>query len=130
MFPEIVIQMRLKWQAKRRPYNESRETMCAWRTFKSIYRSVGVTPTTTKLVKIEDRNAFVLVNGWMLLKVLREFMGKTRGQFGHPMTSISRKQLDKMANVPFYAIVDEESNRELVHRRHDEQSSKIHINLT
>ena len=46
------------------------------------------------------------------------------------MTGISRKQLDKMANVPFYAIVDEEGNRELVHRRHDEQSSKIHINLT
>ena len=71
--------MRLKWQAKRRPYNESGETMCAWRTFELIHWSGAVTPTTTKLVKIEDRNAFVLVNGWMLLKVLREFMGKTRG---------------------------------------------------
>lgn len=81
--------------AKRQPYYESRETMGA----------------TTKLVEIENRNAFILINGWMPLKVLREFMGKTRGQFGHP----------------FYAIVDKESNRELVHRRHD---SKIHINLT
>jgi len=114
--------MRLKWL--RKPYNESRETMCTWRTFKLIHWSAAVTPTTTKLVKIEDRNAFVLVNRWMLLKVLRQFMSKTRGQFGHPMTGISRKQLDKMANVPFYAIVNEESNRELVHRRHDEQSRR------
>lgn len=87
--------------------------MGAWRTFKLIHWSGlgGGTPTTTKLVEIENRNAFILINGWMPLKVLREFMCKTRGQFGHP----------------FYAIVDKESNRELVHRRHD---SKIHINLT
>lgn len=103
--------------------------MGAWRTFKLIHWSGlgGGTPTTTKLVEIENRNAFILINGWMPLKVLREFMCKTRGQFGHPMTGISRKQLVKTANVPFYAIVDKESNRELVHRRHD---SKIHINLT
>jgi hypothetical protein len=98
--------------------------MCAWRTFKLIHWSAVATPTTTKLVEIEDRNAYDRVNGWMLLKVLREFMGKTGGQFGHPMTDISPKQLDKMADVPFYAIVDEESNCELVHRRHDERSRR------